>query len=92
MESVPDEAAEERINQCWDSEWQNNLVQVAIERIKPRVAARTLQIFQLHVRKDLPVAEVARRLGVSKAQVHLAKFRVSTMLRKELTKLKKRIN
>jgi RNA polymerase sigma factor (sigma-70 family) len=91
MESVPDEAAEERINRCWDSEWQNNLMQVALERVKPRVAARTFQIFQLHVRKDWSVEEVARKLGVSKAAVHLAKHRVSTLLRKEIAKLEKRI-
>jgi RNA polymerase sigma-70 factor (ECF subfamily) len=91
MESVPDEAAEERIARCWEAEWESNLMQVALERVQPRVAARTFQLFQLHVRKDWSVADVAKRLGVSKAQVHLAKHRVSIMLRKELTKLKKRL-
>ena len=91
MESVPDENAEDRIARCWEDEWQSNFMQVALERVKPRVAARTFQIFLLHVRKDWPVEEVARRLGVSKAQVHLAKHRVSIMLRKELTKLSQRL-
>lgn len=90
MESVPDEAAEERLAPCWDAEWQNNLMQVALERVKPRVSARTFQIYQLHMTKDWPVEKVVETLGVSKAQVHLVKHRVSTMVRKEITKLQKR--
>jgi len=89
MEAVPDDAVAERLATCWEAEWQNNLMLVALERVKPRVAARTFQIFQLHVRKDWSVEEVAKRLGVSKAHVHLAKHRVSILVRKELTKLKR---
>ena len=92
MESVPDEAAQERISRYWEAEWESNLMQVALERVQQRVAARTFQIFQLHVRKDWSVEDVARRLGVSKAHVHLAKHRVSIMLRKELKKLEKRFS
>jgi RNA polymerase sigma-70 factor (ECF subfamily) len=90
MEAVPDDAAEERLDQCWDAEWQNNLMQVALERVKPRVSARTFQIYQLHMTKDWPVEKVVETLGVSKAQVHLVKHRVSTMVRKEISKLQKR--
>lgn len=45
MEAVPDSAAEECLSQCWDTEWQNNLMQVAIDKVRPRVSARTFQIF-----------------------------------------------
>lgn len=89
LESIPDATAEEGFNNLWETEWRNNLMQLALERVRPRVAARTFQIFQLHVRKDRPVEEVARRLGVSRAQVHLAKHRVAIMVRKELVKLGK---
>jgi RNA polymerase sigma-70 factor (ECF subfamily) len=90
MEAVPDEGAEERISRCWEAEWRNNLMQLALERVKPKVSTRTFQIFLLHVIKDWPVAKVVETLGVSKAQVHLVKHRVSTMVRKEITKLEKR--
>ena len=91
MEAVPDAAAEERLTECWNAEWKDNLMQVALERIKPRISARTFQIFQLHVRKDWPVEKVMKTLGVGKAQVHLAKHRISIMVRKELIKIEKRI-
>lgn len=91
MEAVPDSAAEERLAQVWDAEWRNNLMQVALERIKPRVSARTFQIFQLHVLKDWPVEKVMKTLGVGKAQVYLAKHRIAARLKKELVNLEKRI-
>ena len=91
MEAVPDDAAEERLSQVWDAEWQNNLKQVALERIKPRFSARTFQIFQLHVLKEWPVEKVMKTLIVGKAQVYLAKHRISAMLKKELAKLEKRM-
>lgn len=91
MEAVPDDAAEERLSQVWDAEWQNNLLHVALERIKPRISSRTFQIFQLHVRKDWPVEKVMKTLGVGKAQVYLARHRIAAMLKKELAKLEKRM-
>ncbi|MGO8928167.1 MAG: RNA polymerase sigma factor [Limisphaerales bacterium] len=90
MEAVPDFAAEERLSQCWDAEWQNNLMQAALDKVRPRVSARAFQIFQLHVRKDWPVEKVVQTLGVGKAQVYLAKHRISAMIQKELAKLEKR--
>jgi RNA polymerase sigma factor (sigma-70 family) len=90
MEAVPDAAAEERLAQCWDAEWRHNLMQVALDRVRPRVSARTFQIFQLHVLKDWPVEKVVETLGVGRAQVYLAKHRVSAMLQKELAKLERR--
>jgi RNA polymerase sigma factor (sigma-70 family) len=90
MEAVPDSAAEEQLSNCWDAEWENNLLQVALDRVRPRVSARTLQIFQLHVMKDWPVEKVIQTLGVGRAQVYLAKHRISVMVQKELAKLEKR--
>ncbi|HEY9172273.1 MAG TPA: sigma-70 family RNA polymerase sigma factor [Verrucomicrobiae bacterium] len=89
MEAVPDSAAEERLAQVWDAEWQNNLMQVALERIRPHVSARTFQIFQLHVLKEWPLERVMKTLGVGKAQVYLAKHRIAARLKKELIRLEK---
>jgi len=89
MEEVADEAVEKSISACWDAEWKNNLLQQALDQIQPRVAARTFQIFHLHVQKDWPVEKITRTLGVSRAQVYMAKLRVSNLVKKELTKLTK---
>lgn len=91
MEAAPDSAAEERLSQCWDAEWQKNLLRVALDRVQPRVSARAFQIFQCHVLKDWPVEKVVQTLGASRAQVYLAKHRISAMVQRELTKLNKRL-
>lgn len=89
MEEIADEAAERRISECWEAEWADNLLQRALDQVQPRVAARTFQMFHLHVQKEWPVEKVVRTLGVSRAQVYMAKMRVSNMVKKELAKLTK---
>jgi len=90
MEEVADDRVQERIAASWDAEWENNLLQQALDKVKPRVAARTFQIFQLHVQKEWSVPKVMETLGVGRAQVYMAKLRVSNLVKKELAKLKKK--
>ncbi len=45
------------------------------------------EMYYLHVIKEQPAREVARTLGVSVAQVYLAKHRLGTLLKKEIKKL-----
>ena len=71
----------------WDEEWQKNLMSAALERVKPQVSPRQFQIFDLYVLQDWPVREVTRTLGISAAQVYIAKHRVTAVLRKEARKL-----
>lgn len=87
MEAVPNPASEDRLAQVWEQEWQSNLMEVALERVKPRVSPRTFQIFQLHVLREWPVEKVTRTLSVGRAQVYLAKYRVSALLKKEIVRL-----
>jgi RNA polymerase sigma factor (sigma-70 family) len=90
MEAVPDDAAEERLARCWDDEWKINQMHVALDKIRPRVSARTFQIWQCLVMKGWPIEKVIQTLGVGRAQVYLAKHRVSAMVQKEVAKLEKR--
>lgn len=90
METVADAAAAEHFAEHWDAEWENNLMYAALERVKPRVSARNFQIYQLHIMKQWPLEKVAETLGVSRAQVHLVKHRLSAMVKKEIAKLGKR--
>jgi RNA polymerase sigma-70 factor (ECF subfamily) len=61
----------------------------ALEHVKSQVNARQYQMFDLYVLQNWPVAEVARILRVSAAQVYLAKHRISRLLKKELAKLER---
>jgi len=66
----------------WEEEWQRNLVEAALEKLKPQVKAKQFQIFYLHVIRELPPLKVARALGVNVGQVYLAKHRLSGLFRK----------
>ncbi len=69
---------------AWDTEWKENLVAAAVARVKAKVDGRQYQIFDCYVMKEWPVKKVAKELGVSVAQVYLAKHRISALMKKEL--------
>ena len=83
---VPDPGSLE-LDAVWDEEWRKNLADAAIERVKELVSPKQFQIFDLSVLKDLPVREVTKLLKVNAAQVYLARHRVSTLVKKEVTRL-----
>src|ERR1043166_3264127 len=59
---IPDGAAERAFQGMWDEEWQKNLVDAALEKVKRKVPARQYQIFYLHSVKNMPAADIARLL------------------------------
>lgn len=77
------------LDQTWEEEWQRNAMEKAWERIRSQANPRDYQIFDLHVNKGLSVREVATRLGVNAAQVYMAKYRISALLKKEIKSLEK---
>jgi len=71
----------------WNEEWQNNLLEVARERVKQKVNPKHYQIFDLHVDQGWPAPKVADRLAVNTAMVHLVRHRITHLLRKEIKQL-----
>jgi RNA polymerase sigma-70 factor (ECF subfamily) len=86
VERVPD-AASERIDACWEEQWQLHVLNAAIERVKSQVSPRQFQMFELYVLREWPVTKVAQTLGVSAGRVYLAKHRISSLLKKERARL-----
>jgi RNA polymerase sigma factor (sigma-70 family) len=82
LEEIPDGA--NVVESLWDEEWQMNLLETAIERVKRRVSEEHFQMFDLYVMKCWPVTKVARRLDVSVGSVYVAKHRISALLKKEI--------
>jgi RNA polymerase sigma-70 factor (ECF subfamily) len=78
------------LDQVWDEEWKNNLLATAIERVKAQVRPKDYQIFDLCVIKSLPISRVASTLGVSAAQVYLAKHRITKLIREKVRRLEPR--
>jgi RNA polymerase sigma-70 factor (ECF subfamily) len=83
---TPDESAGAR----WEEEWQANLLQAAIDRVRQQVKEEQFQMFDLQVLREWPVERIAETLGVSAARVYLAKHRVTSMIKKEVRTLQKK--
>ena len=61
----------------WNAEWEQHVLDAALEKLKQQISARKFQIFYLHVINQQPVKEVSRTLRVSSGQVYLVKHRVA---------------
>ena len=77
------------LERMWDVEWKKNLADAALAGVKAQVSPKQYQIFDYYVVKQWEAKKVQAHLGVSMAQVYLAKHRVGAVLKRELAKLKK---
>jgi len=83
FKEVPDES-ENTLEAVWEVEWEKNLLDAAVERVKRQVNPKQFQMFDLYVFEKWPVLKVARTLGVNVGRVYLAKHRISALLKKEI--------
>jgi RNA polymerase sigma-70 factor (ECF subfamily) len=86
IERVPDAEAE-KLEAAWDSEWQENQLARALERVKGNVSERQYQMFHLAAVQGWSMPEIIRTLKVNRAQVYMAKMRVSRLVRAEMAAL-----
>ena len=86
MERAPDSSGE-KLETAWDSEWRQNQLARALERVKASVSERQYQMFHLFAVQGWSMAEIIRTLKVNRAQVYMAKMRVSKLVRAELAAL-----
>ena len=89
LERLPDPAGP-ALDSVWEAEWQKNLMDAAIQKVKRRVPIEQYQIFDFYVLKNWPARKVAQTLQVSIGQVYLARHRVSGLIKKEVALLEKR--
>jgi RNA polymerase sigma-70 factor (ECF subfamily) len=73
----------------WDTEWKEQLLKKAVERVRCRVREEHFQIFDLYALRHWPVKKITQALGVSAPMVYLAKYRVAAMIKKEILTLEK---
>lgn len=86
LNRLPDEQSDP-LEHVWDEEWQKNLMETAIQRVKRRVSIEQYQMFDLFVLKQWSAGEVAKTLGVTIGHVYVAKHRVSKLIRREVEAL-----
>jgi RNA polymerase sigma-70 factor (ECF subfamily) len=71
----------------WDSEWRENVLRAALDRVKRNVNPAHYEMYHLHLVQGLSARDTARALGVSTAAVYVAKHRVGKLLVRELKAL-----
>ena len=86
IDRVPDPGGFD-LESAWESEWRESLLKAALARVRKNVDPKQFQIFDCYVTKGWPVLRVSRELGVSIAQVYVAKHRVGTVLKKIVANL-----
>jgi RNA polymerase sigma-70 factor (ECF subfamily) len=84
---IPDTAAERAFAGMWNEEWEKNLVDAAMERVKRQVQPQHYQIFYLHSIKNMPARDIGELLGVSPAKVYVVRHRVGRMVKREVGRL-----
>lgn len=79
----------EDISKLWDAEWERNLLDAAIARVKRSVDPKKYQIFDLCTNKGWGAERVAEAFGIPVGQVYLTKHRVTRMIKTEVKRLEK---
>ena len=85
IERLPDEA---QADELWEKEWQQYVLEAAYERVARTATPRRYQVFDLYVRQQWPVKDVARELGISSASVYVIGHRLTKQLKSEVAKLR----
>lgn len=88
LHETPDPASHE-LDRIWDAEWEKNLVNAAIDRVKRRLDPQRYQVFDFCVNKEWPPQKVAEAFKISVDQVYLAKHRVTDLVKKEVKRLER---
>ena len=71
----------------WNEEWQKNLVDVAMDRVRRQANPEHYQIFHLHAVKGLGVRDVAKLTGASLPKVYVTYHRIAKLVKAEVRRL-----
>ena len=77
------------LDAVWEEEWQRNLIEAALERLKPQVSVKQYQVFYLRAIKGQSVKAVAQNMNVSAAYVHLTRHRIEKLFRAAVAQVEK---
>src|SRR5262245_17798983 len=86
LERIPGPAGVD-FEAIWNEEWEKNLTDAALARVKEQVNPKHFQMFNFYVLKEWPVKDVAKTLDATVTQVYLAKHRISALVKREIKRL-----
>jgi RNA polymerase sigma-70 factor (ECF subfamily) len=83
LEAIPDIPDPVRLTEIWDEEWTQHLAREAMKvlRATSQIEERTVRAFELFALRGVPADDVAAQCAMPRAQVYLAKNRVTKRLR-----------
>jgi RNA polymerase sigma factor (sigma-70 family) len=88
LAQVPDPSGD-ALDEVWQREWEENLLEAALRRVRAKVSARHLLMFRLTTLNGLALTQVARKLDVSVPQVYMARHRVGKLFKAEVAQLRR---
>jgi RNA polymerase sigma-70 factor (ECF subfamily) len=77
------------LDEVWQREWEENLLNTALHRLRSKVSSQQLLMFRMATLNQLPLTQVAKKLRVSLPQVYLARHRVGKLFKAEVLRLRK---
>ncbi len=83
FDRLPDPAGS-LLEQAWDAEWEKNLFDAAVERVKRKVNPKQYQVFDAYVFQEWPAEKVQTVLNVNLGQIKMIKSRISKSIKKEM--------
>jgi RNA polymerase sigma factor (sigma-70 family) len=87
LDTVPDEIQRDSLADQIEQAYRDELLSQASSRVKLRVKSSTWQAYRRSMIDHIPAAKVAAEIGLSIADVYVAKSRVIKMLREEVRRL-----
>jgi RNA polymerase sigma-70 factor (ECF subfamily) len=88
IEEIPDPGGQS-FETLWNEEWHVALLDMARAFVKRKVGAKQYRMFELYVLQQQPMRMVTRTLRVNPAQVYMAKYRITQLLKREMKQLRK---
>lgn len=71
--ALPDEAT---AKQVWEQDWEHHALSMCMNQLRSEVSPSHFQIFELTIFREVPAAEVARQLGLTRDAVYQARYRM----------------
>jgi RNA polymerase sigma-70 factor (ECF subfamily) len=87
----PVDPASENLESFWEAEWEINLLEAAVAKVKRRANPEKYQIFDFNVNKGWSSEKVAAAFGISVDQVYQARFRVTEQIKEEAERLRREL-
>lgn len=79
--------AKDELAKCLETEWEQELLQLASGRVRKRVDAKTWQAFELLTIESQSAQQVSEKLGISLTSAYKAKSNIVKMLQEEVSLL-----